>query len=94
MAPQDVPPEMQEVVRALVSEFLSRFSSLLPILQAIGWAVAAYFVILIIIALMKARRAKKHIKLLEDITVTLHEIKDRLPEKKSEKKEKKSEKEK
>ena len=94
MAPQDTPPDMQEVVKALINELLGRFSSLLPILQAIGWAVVAYFVILIIIALIKARRAKKHIKLLEEITFTLHEIKDRLPEKKSDKKEKKSEKEK
>ncbi len=73
------PPQVDEVIRAMVKEVLSQLSGFYPIFQAIGWAVVAYFFILIIFALARFMRARKQMKILEDISSTLHEIKDKLP---------------
>lgn len=81
-----VAPEMQEVIKTLVNEIASQFSSFYPVLQAIGWAIAAYFVLLIIISIMRYFRGRKQMRLLEDIAVTLHEISSKLEKKKEKKK--------
>ncbi len=80
-------PDINEVVKSVTSEIGKQFYGLYPLLQAAGWALVIYFILLIIIAIVRFFRGRKQIMLLKEMNQTLKDIRDRLPEKKKSKKE-------